>query len=981
MFPALPRLGLALAALAFSLAASAQSRPSSPVPVARSEASVAFIAEPGTVSARIVALPAIDQREVASAKSANASAMTKRLQVGVGRGVYDFNASSAALEWREVGVGQVARWEVGSPGAESLRIELRANALPPGFELRFAGSGAPSTVYGPFTADDFVAGDRTFWSPVLEGDVGTVEVFVPRGVAPEHASLGISAVSHLFVKPTDSDLRAKAGSGSCNLDLVCESAGNAALANIGKSVAMMIFTDGGSTYQCTGTLIQSTDGSSTPYFYSANHCLSTQAVATTLTTHWFYDRTTCNVGGTDNPAYVQKTGGATLLYAQTSSDVLLLRLNTAPPAGAWFAGWDAAAIAAGAAITGVHHPHGDWTKVSRGTVTAFEIPQSPYSSMIRTQWTSGVTEGGSSGSGLFTIVGPPATPTDYRLRGGLWGGASACGLPQSSLYDFYSRLDLAYASISQWIDPPPPPNNTLVVTKAGTGTGGVTSSPAGINCGTTCSASFTPGASVTLTASPTGGSVFGGWGGACSGSGSCSVTMDTGKSVSATFLPPGSGVTLTVGKAGTGGGTVTSSQGGLNCGPTCSVSLDGGLVVSLYPAAAAGSSFTGWSGDCTGVAPCTVTMDRSRSVTASFSTGGTPFMISASTSAIAFGGQSMGTTSPQSPVVVMNVGPNTVTFGAVSASAQFGQSGNCTNIAPGFSCTVNATFTPAVTGIALGQAAPVTGQLSIPSNATGAPHVITLTGTAERSLVTHFYRSILRRAPDAGGKAFWESEAQRLVGIGVNVNEAWYAMAMAFYGSAEYAAFNRGSAGYVTDLYTTFFNRTPDGAGLSFWNNEIATGLPRGVALAGFMFSTEFRNFSQGIFGGATVRPEVDAVVDFYRGLLGRPPDSGGFAFWLQRFRAAQCAGQAQVLAEVESISSAFGNGAEYTGRARSNLDFVGDLYNAFLRRGGDLAGVQFWINQVAIGAQTRDQVRVQFKNSVEFQARVSAILAGTCIP
>jgi len=45
-------------------------------------------------------------------------------------------------------------------------------------------------------------------------------------------------------------------------------------------------------------------------------------------------------------------------------------------------------------------------------------------------WYEGVTEGGSSGSGIFTAVGSPAT--DYRLRGGLWGGLSYCGAPPSS---------------------------------------------------------------------------------------------------------------------------------------------------------------------------------------------------------------------------------------------------------------------------------------------------------------------------------------------------------------------------------------------------------------------------------------------------------------------------------------------------------------------------------------------------------------------
>src|SRR5207245_5402868 len=66
----------------------------------------------------------------------------------------------------------------------------------------------------------------------------------------------------------------------------------------------------------------------------------------------------------------------------------------------------------------------------------------------------------------------------------------------------------------------------------------VTSSAVGINCGATCSASFASGTSVTLTAVPASGSVFGSWSGAgCSGTGSCVVTMNAAQSVTATFLP------------------------------------------------------------------------------------------------------------------------------------------------------------------------------------------------------------------------------------------------------------------------------------------------------------------------------------------------------------------------------------------------------------------------------------------------------------
>jgi hypothetical protein len=281
------------------------------------------------------------------------------------------------------------------------------------------------------------------------------------------------------------------------------------------------------------------------------------------------------------------------------------------------------------------------------------------------------------------------------------------------------------------------------------------------------------------------------------------------------------------------------------------------------------------------------------------------------------------------------------------------------------------TFTPTAQGS-------LNGTLAVTSN--GGSPTVALTGTGEKSLVTHYYRSILRRAPDAGGKPYWESEAARMQSIGVNVNETWYSMAGSFYTSAEYLAFGRDDAGFVTDLYNTFFNRPPDGAGLAYWTGLLAQGMPREVVLVSYMFSTEFVNFTQAIFGTATVRKEIDTIVDFYRGLLARLPDDAGFAFWVQQFRTAQCQGAAAVTAQAEAISSAYALSAEYAARNRSNAQYVGDLYNAFLRRGGDLAGVQFWISQIATAAQTREQVRRQFMASPEFSARVAAVIAQGCL-
>lgn len=77
------------------------------------------------------------------------------------------------------------------------------------------------------------------------------------------------------------------------------------------------------------------------------------------------------------------------------------------------------------------------------------------------------------------------------------------------------------------------------MTKAGTGTGTVTSSPAGINCGSTCVASYASGTTVTLTASAGSKSRFTGWSGDCSGRSTCVLTMNVDHAVTATFSRKG----------------------------------------------------------------------------------------------------------------------------------------------------------------------------------------------------------------------------------------------------------------------------------------------------------------------------------------------------------------------------------------------------------------------------------------------------------
>jgi len=256
----------------------------------------------------------------------------------------------------------------------------------------------------------------------------------------------------------------------------------------------------------------------------------------------------------------------------------------------------------------------------------------------------------------------------------------------------------------------------------------------------------------------------------------------------------------------------------------------------------------------------------------------------------------------------------------------------------------------------------------------------TITSGPEAALVSSYYRGILQREADLAGQVFWEGEGARMRARGVDINEAWYALAIQFFNSAEYREMGRSNSEFVRDLYVTFFNRFPDAGGNEYWTSQIAAGLSREIAVLAFLFSSEFKSFTNGIFGDNQVRAEVDMVIDFYRGVLGRLPDDIGLSYWLARFRAAQCAGRQAFVDEVEAISAAFATSAEYVNRGRDSSEYVADLYNAFLRRGGELSGFQFWISQLESGARTREGLRREFIASPEFGARVSRALSEICI-
>ena len=207
-----------------------------------------------------------------------------------------------------------------------------------------------------------------------------------------------------------------------------------------------------------------------------------------------------------------------------------------------------------------------------------------------------------------------ATPSDGSTFTG-WSGS--CSGAAANCTVTMSQARSVTANFNEL--PPPPASYLLSVSKSGSGTGTVSSSPAGISCGSDCAQNFAAGGKVTLTAVPDNASSFSGWSGGCSGTASCTVTMTEARTVTATFNDvPKRGFSLTVVKSGSGLGTITSTPAGINCGPDCKQSFSNGLSVTLVAKSASGAEFTGWGGDCRGTASCKLAITRDRKVEAVF---------------------------------------------------------------------------------------------------------------------------------------------------------------------------------------------------------------------------------------------------------------------------------------------------------------------------------------------------------------------------
>ncbi|WP_339829949.1 trypsin-like peptidase domain-containing protein [uncultured Arenimonas sp.] len=452
-------LSLALA-LALSSAAAWAAEPVMQVAGERAQSSKAQAplawrdATTSAAASRLVLTPMAPER-ILELERHNEEMVGKVVQVGIERSAAEAAAPLGALAWKAIEGGSVARFEVRSPDALALRVGLKLRGMDDRIEMRVAGSDEPARIEGMTTGSEArrLIDDRGLhWTMATDGEIQAIELFAPTGVDFNAVQVQVAHVSHLVASLRSGfALSTKIGeSDGCNVDTACRIGTlGQAFADAKDSVSWLLFQRSGSKI-CTGTLLNDTDNSSQiPYYFTADHCIGSQAVANTVTTVWNYEATSCGSGVSKTTSQVG--GGAQLLFNDyggggAGTDAALLRLNNTPPGFAFYAGWDANPLAAGADVLAIHHPAGDAKKSSLGKQTV----QSTYLNEVG--WLSGTTQGGSSGSGLFT-----GGAGGYYLRGGLYGGEAACSnsgnLDDPENWDVYSRLDVVYNDVKQWLAP------------------------------------------------------------------------------------------------------------------------------------------------------------------------------------------------------------------------------------------------------------------------------------------------------------------------------------------------------------------------------------------------------------------------------------------------------------------------------------------------------------------------------------------------
>ncbi len=325
-----------------------------------------------------------------------------------------------------------------SPGAEAIRLEITELELPEGAEIAVYDYLDPAQARGPF-GESYWAGRESFWTDSIFSDYVALEISLPPGAAGKRG-FRVGRLVHVYRLPP-SKAAPRGDAGPCHNDVMCADAQWRSAANAVAGIGSI--GEGGNLW-CTGALLNNTSGDFTDYFMTAHHCVENQGDAADIEFYWFYQTPSCN-GTPPNPATVPRTsGGADYLASRpynTGNDFAFLRLRQSSPGGVTYLGWSADSWPNGTPVRGIHHPDGDFKRISYGSLIGSDVDYWDV------RWSSGVTEPGSSGSPLLEQNG-------RRFIGQLYGGYSSCANPTYT--DYYGRFNRSWPLIEQWLDPPAP---------------------------------------------------------------------------------------------------------------------------------------------------------------------------------------------------------------------------------------------------------------------------------------------------------------------------------------------------------------------------------------------------------------------------------------------------------------------------------------------------------------------------------------------
>ena len=290
--------------------------------------------------------------------------------------------------------------------AERLRLHLEDVQLPEGTTLWVYGRAGEATAFDAALVDD----QKGLWTPSVNGDTVYLELEVPSGARSEASFrvrevLELSALPH--VRPRGDD----APTCLAGQDVNCQGAGEfSVVAQASRAIGYLEFTTAQGGGVCSGALITDQQQSGTPYFLTANHCISTQSEASSLQTYFDYKYLSCVSSQVD---FLAPVNGSTLLVTSTTSDVTLVRLPSMP-ANRVLLGWnaEASAVPNGTALHRISHPFPDGnqlsepqtysrTTVTSGGPTCSNRPRSNFVYSNESPSGEGGVYGGSSGSAIM----------------------------------------------------------------------------------------------------------------------------------------------------------------------------------------------------------------------------------------------------------------------------------------------------------------------------------------------------------------------------------------------------------------------------------------------------------------------------------------------------------------------------------------------------------------------------------------------------